>query len=404
MSIGTVLADARRRSGLTVAQVSVRTRIRQTIIRGIEADDYSVCGGDFYARGHIRSIAQVVGIDGEPLVKEYDTAQRPADAVSAVSLDELLASSQTAQQRRRWPVVAGLAVVLAAALGGALYAVLPGSGHATPAAQVAKTHAVTGHHAARSGTSPVPAAAYAHTVVIHLTAVRGCWVVFTSTGGRSLLRTYATPGSSHAWTFRHAVDMRLSKPQSIKLTVDGKNPLPAAAVATPLTLSLGLNRLSTVEPSPHNAAPPQATLTPVSATAFGPNGPGQGDNAPLAARAIDGNPATAWHTDWYATPRFGNLYPGTGLLLDMGRSVTITKARIVLGAAGARFQLRVGATPALADLAPVAHEASAGSTARLTLATPARGRYVLIWFTRLPADSSGTFQASVYDVSLKGRT
>jgi hypothetical protein len=40
----------------------------------------------------------------------------------------------------------------------------------------------------------------------------------------------------------------------------------------------------------------------------------------------------------------------------------------------------------------------------LDLTNPARGRYVLIWFTRLPpADaSSGTFQASVSNVSLEG--
>ena len=76
MSIGEALAEARREAGLTVAQVSQRTRIRQTIIRGIEGDDYSVCGGDFYARGHIRSIAKVVAADPGPLIKEFDTTHR----------------------------------------------------------------------------------------------------------------------------------------------------------------------------------------------------------------------------------------------------------------------------------------------------------------------------------------
>ena len=50
MSIGDALAQARSQAGLTVAQVSQRTRIRETIIRGIERDDFSACGGDFYAR------------------------------------------------------------------------------------------------------------------------------------------------------------------------------------------------------------------------------------------------------------------------------------------------------------------------------------------------------------------
>ena len=80
MSIGEALAEARREAGLTVAQVSQRTRIRQTIIRGIEGDDYSVCGGDFYARGHIRSIAKVVAADPGPLIKEFDTTHRAPGA------------------------------------------------------------------------------------------------------------------------------------------------------------------------------------------------------------------------------------------------------------------------------------------------------------------------------------
>lgn len=76
MSIGKALAEARQRAGLTVAEVSRQTRLRETIIRGIESDDYSACGGDFHARGHIRSIARVVGADPVPLIREYDSTRR----------------------------------------------------------------------------------------------------------------------------------------------------------------------------------------------------------------------------------------------------------------------------------------------------------------------------------------
>ena len=70
MPIGESLAAARHRAGLSVAQVSERTRIRETIISSIESGDYSACGGDFYARGHIRAIAKAVGADAEPLIPE----------------------------------------------------------------------------------------------------------------------------------------------------------------------------------------------------------------------------------------------------------------------------------------------------------------------------------------------
>lgn len=74
MSIGEDLAQARHRAGLTVREVSQQTCIRETLIRAIEHDDYCGCGGDFYARGHIRAIARVVGADPVPLIAEYDAA------------------------------------------------------------------------------------------------------------------------------------------------------------------------------------------------------------------------------------------------------------------------------------------------------------------------------------------
>ena len=89
----------------------------------------------------------------------------------------------------------------------------------------------------------------------------------------------------------------------------------------------------------------------------------------------------------------------------MGRPVTITRAAITIGRAhGASFQLRVGAAPALASLPPVARAAHADGVVQLRLRRPAHGRYVLLWFTRLPADPAGTFQASVYGLRLEGRT
>ena len=101
MPIGETLAQARHQAGLTVAQVSQQTRIRGTIIRNIEEGDYSECGGDFYARGHIRAIAKAVGADPGPLIQEYDARHRAPGAIGAVSLDELLAASPHAARRRR---------------------------------------------------------------------------------------------------------------------------------------------------------------------------------------------------------------------------------------------------------------------------------------------------------------
>ena len=153
MRVGEALVEARGRAGLTLAEVSQRTRIREAIIRAIESDDYSGCGGDFYARGNIRGIAKAVGADPEPLICEYDAAHRPPGVSSAVSLDELLTSALTPGRRRlNWTAVLGLALLLA--LGFVGYQFLTGSPRAASAPPAAANRGVT--HAGQTLTLPDP--------------------------------------------------------------------------------------------------------------------------------------------------------------------------------------------------------------------------------------------------------
>ena len=76
--IGPEFAAARTRLGLSVDQLAERTRIRPHVIESIEVDDFAPCGGDFYARGHLRTLARVLGVDAAPLLASYD--ERYADA------------------------------------------------------------------------------------------------------------------------------------------------------------------------------------------------------------------------------------------------------------------------------------------------------------------------------------
>ncbi len=245
MSIGEDLAEARRQAGLTVTQVSQRTCIRETIIRGIERDDYCACGGDFYARGHIRAIARVIGADPGPLIGEYD-ATHPPPAITAAELFQPVTPIRLHQRRRvNWAAVLGLAVV--AAIGVVAYHVITTSGHAPGAttAAAARLPGAIHRHPRRaapplaSATTPVPSP-YADKVAIHLTAIEDCWVEFTTPRGGYLFQSYVVGGTSKRWTFGHGVDMRLGNPGGIKLTVDGKNPLPPGT-AQPITLRLGLH-------------------------------------------------------------------------------------------------------------------------------------------------------------------
>ena len=70
--IGDRIRGARLRAGLDIDELAERTRIRAYVIESIEADDFTPCGGDFYARGHLRTLARYLNTDGEALVADYD--------------------------------------------------------------------------------------------------------------------------------------------------------------------------------------------------------------------------------------------------------------------------------------------------------------------------------------------
>ena len=69
--VGERITDARRSHGLSIDDVAATTRLGTMTIQAIEDNDFSLCGGDSYAIGHLRMIAQAVGLDSNDLVAEY---------------------------------------------------------------------------------------------------------------------------------------------------------------------------------------------------------------------------------------------------------------------------------------------------------------------------------------------
>ncbi|KAJ1684098.1 hypothetical protein LUZ63_020667 [Rhynchospora breviuscula] len=121
--IGPRLREARERVGLTVAGVSDRTRIRAHVVEAMENEDFAPCGGDFYARGHLRTVAGVLGLDPAPLVADFDAAyaHEPVSASTVLHarggaatgfVARLRESVRATLQGPRWSVVAAVALCL----------------------------------------------------------------------------------------------------------------------------------------------------------------------------------------------------------------------------------------------------------------------------------------------------
>jgi transcriptional regulator with XRE-family HTH domain len=238
VSIGDTLAEARRQAGLTVTQVSQRTCIRETIIRGIERGDYSACGGDFYARGHIRSIARAVGADADPLVREYDQTQSAPEPITAADVFQPVTPIRIRERRRpNWS--AAMVVALALLVGFVVYHLVSTPSKASPSSSgVASQHLGRHTHAAHPRSTASPVAQAANEVVIHLAAAQNCWVQLTTATGTQIYQGVVYAGSSMHWIEHQAVSLMLGNPGGVSLTVNGRNAVPAGQ-HNPVTLSLG---------------------------------------------------------------------------------------------------------------------------------------------------------------------
>jgi cytoskeletal protein RodZ len=240
LSVGDALAAARRQAGLTITQVSQRTCIRETIVRGIERGDYSACGGDFYARGHVRSIARAVGLDPDEMVREYDASQAPPQPITAADVFQPFTPVKLKERRRpNWALVLLAGLVVVAGIVGFRY-----FSRSTPS-----TSQTASHHSTHTTTPPAGQVSHAATspsasppatqATVEIIAKPGqvTWAEMTASNGRVLFQGDiggATPGTATV-TAVDSMTVQLGNPGGAQLYLNGK--LQSFATGQPITLT-----------------------------------------------------------------------------------------------------------------------------------------------------------------------
>ena len=188
--------------------------------------------------------------------------------------------------------------------------------------------------------------------------------------------------------------------------VPASSPIASVAPVVPTASAVPASTKAAASASPTASVTPrpqEVALSAVNAAAFGPSGTVDGDNPQLAGNVL-ADPSAGWMSDWYTTDLFGQLKSGTGLLLDMGHTVTIANISVDLGtASGTSVELRAGAQPDASALPTLTSAANAGEQVSFTLTKPIMARYVLLWFTKLPPVGNGTYQAAVHRVTIEGQ-
>ncbi|MEU6530010.1 RodZ domain-containing protein [Streptomyces sp. NPDC046928] len=233
-SIGHALRQARLDAGLTVDDVSTATRVRIAIVQAIEADNFAPCGGDVYARGHIRTLAKAVHLDPAPLLAQYDASHggRPAPTPAA----PLFEAERIRPERRGPNWTAAMVAAIVAVIGFVGFTAFKGGddeggksavaeGGSTPSADKSTPTPKTDKP---KDPEPEPsdsaiAAVPQDKVTVRVSAADGrSWVAAKDHNGRLLFDGLLKQGDSKTFQDSEKINLVLGDAGAIDLYVNGK--------------------------------------------------------------------------------------------------------------------------------------------------------------------------------------
>jgi cytoskeletal protein RodZ len=229
VSIGSELTAARERADMTIEQLSAATRIRTGLLIAMEADDFSRCGGNFYARGHIRSIARVVKADPAPLLASFD-AEHAAEEEKSRREERAKTKGPTLHPARpRWAVVVGAILVGLMGWGMVRLFTIPRDIEASASKTATTTATVTTATPKPTPQPPVTATRKPSTkppvlkTDLTLTAKDdGTYLTIRDKKNKRLFQGHLSPGIAQSVTSSGDIRVTVGNPANLIITLNGK--------------------------------------------------------------------------------------------------------------------------------------------------------------------------------------
>jgi cytoskeletal protein RodZ len=285
IDIGSELRQAREQRGLSLRELSQRTKIRLSALRAIESNDFAQLPGEVFVRGFLKLYAREVGLDPTEVVDRY-TAQKesgepggPAEREAAVEhAGTRLAAIRVAMTRLPRPVMVGIVVVSLALLAIGYFALRPSGGRAAPteagseppgdviASTAAPTSQAPAERSVGAATPPgtVPAVSTApaarvespaNEVRLDLRATGPVWISATADGKQVAYRLLSAGENVSIRATTEAV-LRIGMPANVTLSINDRPVRPFERPGSPVTLRVTPENYRSLITQPGAPPPP----------------------------------------------------------------------------------------------------------------------------------------------------
>ena len=228
MTLGEFLQQARENAGLSVDELAHIVNLRPGLIRAMESNDFLPCGGDTYARGHIRNIAQITRINSQELLAMYD-AEHSVDSRSIHTrlVDNNAAAIRSENRKLSWKVLVGASLSIVLLIGVAQFAI--SALDSEPATTSMVTEEVEPSQTPTPTASAAPSATSStvnNELTLSIAATRGNSNIDVVIGGVSVYRGPLFQGESKSFVGENSISVYLGNAGDLDLTLNGEKLAP----------------------------------------------------------------------------------------------------------------------------------------------------------------------------------
>lgn len=233
MPLGQFLREARESVGLSIDELAEVTSIRAGLLKEIENNNFIHCGGDTYARGHLRNIAAKISVDPQTLINLYNEEH----STESRKIHDMLVENNVAKiptERKsvspKSLAIASVAVLAAIAIGQIVISnskttVIP----TVTVSESAKPTPSPTPSATPSATTESVAPAMTGEMKLTISATRGNSNIDVVVDGKHLFKGPMFQGDTKSFNAPTSISIYLSNAGDLDLTLNGEKLAPLGA-------------------------------------------------------------------------------------------------------------------------------------------------------------------------------
>jgi cytoskeletal protein RodZ len=225
-----MITKARKDAGLSIDDLSAATNIRGPLLRQMESDNFTQCGGETYARGHLRNLAVKLNVDPQLFLAAFEDEQMHVDRSMQDLLVENSVMREPGEARKvSWKVLVTISISTLF-IGGLAQIVI--SNNSTPDIPVALEESSQPSASAEPSAESTAVTDTEQTdeatvstgegVEVIITATRAkSWLFVSDANGRVLFSGQISRGVTKTFTSGEQLNLKVGNAGGVDLSVNG---------------------------------------------------------------------------------------------------------------------------------------------------------------------------------------